>query len=103
MRKGTTPTHIFNTSIDLTNCSIVSINYSQADGSILIKKKKSDDSVTIESDKIKVALSESDTLMFNANLPAFVQVRGKYPDGKKVASNIISFNVSKLLKDEVLD
>lgn len=97
MRRGNTPTHIFNIDEEIvaSNVSKVFITYSQA-GKIIVEKTI--DEVTITNKKITTQLTQEDTLKFKTGF-AFVQIRLKFVDGKTVGTKIIETYVEDILKD----
>lgn len=103
-RRGTTPTHIFKTSVDLTNAQELFLTYKQ--GNKLCFEKTIED-VTIERDEeemtiIKVTLSQVETLSLKAHEVVDVQARVKLPNEKAIASDIINVPVSGILKEGVI-
>ena len=96
MIRGTTPTHIFKTDMDISEATEIYITYKQDD--IVIEKTIEDCTVTPE--EITVKLSQEETLAFKqSGYVADVQIRAKFPNGTAVASNIMTIEVSKILKD----
>lgn len=100
MRRGTTPTHIFKTSIDLTDAEVIFITYRQGKKNVLEKTKDDLDEVTDE--KIKVTLSQTDTLAFSVSGQVDIQIRARFPDGAAVASQVIRTDASIILKQGVI-
>ena len=96
MRRGTTPTNVIHTDLDLTTALSIYLTYSQNKRNI-IEKELPDMEVTKE--RITVHLSQKDTLCLLPDVPVKVQVRAKFPDGSAVASNIMSVSVNDILKD----
>lgn len=99
IQRGSTPTHIFNTSVDLRDADAIYITYQQA-GRTIVEKDKSD--IEVFEDKVQVHLSQDDTLLFSTNLYVHIQVRAKFMDGTAIVSNIISARAGKLLKQGVI-
>lgn len=95
IRRGTTPTHTFNTNIDLTG-SKVFITYTQKGQTVL---EKTNDEVMIYDDHIDVTLSQTDTLSFNRSSIVSMQIRYVTDKGKAGASNIMTASVGELLKE----
>lgn len=95
MIRGTTPTHLFHTNIDLTNAKIY-VTYKQNGVTII---EKSNDDISIESDSIKVSLEQKDTLRFKAGLPVQMQIRYVKQNGSAGASNYMSTEVTDILKN----
>ena len=96
MRRGTTPTNVIHTDLDLTTASSIYLTYSQNKRNI-IEKELPDMEVTKEC--ITVHLTQQDTLRLIPDVTVKVQVRAKFPDGSAVASNIMSASVNDILKD----
>lgn len=99
MRRGTTPTHRFNTPIDFTNAETLYLTYKQGNKTVV---EKSIDDVEITADELKVTLTQTETLGFNARLDVEIQCRARFPDNKAVASNIIRCEASRILKEGVI-
>lgn len=103
MIRGTTPTHVFKTNVDLTGASELYITYEQ--GTTTLEKTLSDCDIETEDGKstITVKLAQNETLKFaDSGYVADVQIRVKYIDGTALASNIISVPISRILKDGVI-
>lgn len=96
MRRGTTPTHIFNTDIDLSDASVIYITYKQNEKTVL---EKTLGDITIAPDSLTVKLTQEESLSFNAGQQIRVQIRARFEDGTAVASNIIITNTEEILKD----
>ena len=95
MIRGTTPTHVFETDVDLTGAEALYVTYKQ--GGVVVEKTLEDCAVTAES--VTVELTQAETLLFQADgFRAQVQLRVKFPDGSALASNIIPVDVSHILK-----
>lgn len=95
MRRGTTPTHYFDTSIDLTPAEVIWLTYEQ-DECIVMNKTKEDLEVTPE--QICVTLTQKETLAFKERGAVKIQARVRFPNEKAVASNIITTDVERILK-----
>lgn len=97
MRRGTTPTHTFNTNIDLSDAAVLYVTYKQ--GNEVMMEKAIDDCV-ISADKVVVHLSQAETLAFQSYAGQVdMQIRARFPDGSAVASNIMTVAAGKILKD----
>ena len=99
MFKGTTPTHIFNVSIDTSLIKEVKITYSQRDKEILVKRTKD---CAIESGTITTRLSQEDTFLFEGNMLVTIQLRVLTLGGDALVSELIMTGVGKCIDDEVL-
>lgn len=101
LRRGSTPTHVFNVPIDLTNATSVFVTYKQIDGMVTVERNKSQlDSITAT--KITVSLTQAETLSFTERVKCEVQIRAKLSDGSALVSNEIAFKVGKTLKSGVI-
>ena len=107
LTRGTTPTITFTVPFDAADITQLNIcfqqrgrmNY-QGENNVL-EKTLSD--CTIEGDKIKVELSELDTLQFDQNVrEVCIQLRVGIGE-KRLASQIIQTTVGEILKDGVLE
>ena len=102
MRKGTTPTHIFTTTEDLSDADVVYITYKQR-STVIAEKEKSD--ITFANDSnvytMTVKLTQQETLAF-CDTPVDIQIRARYPDGTAIASNIVSASIEEVLKDGII-
>lgn len=98
MKRGTTPTNIFNVNVDLTGAEVIYVTYKQSD-SVVVEKEKGDCTVTSES--ISVMLTQEDTLKFNTG-PVEIQIRARFPNESAIASNIMKTTVTRILKGGVI-
>lgn len=99
MIRGTTPTHVFTTDVDLSDAEVIYVTYAQ--GSKKIEKVKDDLNFTDKGFETK--LSQEETLDFKAgSIDVEVQVRARYADGTAIASNVIKVPVSKIIKGGVI-
>lgn len=99
MRRGTTPTHIFKSDVDLTDAVEVFMTYKQ-EGKILIEKDIEDIEITAE--ELRIILAQTDTLALSTMKYVEIQCRAKFADGTAMASNIINVPVQKILKEGVI-
>ena len=99
MRRGTTPTHIFNVDVDLTLAEVIYITYKQRSRTCL---EKSIADLAITADKLECTLTQEETLRLNAKLPVEIQIRARFPDGSAVASGIIEIPAEAILKEGVI-
>lgn len=95
MHRGTTPTNIFRTDVDLTNASVLFITYKQHDKVVL---EKTIDDVSIHGEMFEVRLSQRETLLFSEGIVT-IQIRAKFQDGSVIASSLIRTNAREILKD----
>lgn len=107
MRRGTTPKNYFRTELDITGMDVLYITYKQG-GQKVIEKSKEDIIITqetVEERTIYVAeveLSQEDTLALSTIGDVEIQIRGRYPDGSTIASNIIKSKVCGILKEGII-
>jgi hypothetical protein len=95
MYRGTTPTNVFRTDVDLSNASVLFITYKQG-GKLVLEKSIED--VQIEKKNLIVELSQKDTLLFSEGIVT-IQIRAKFPDGSAIASSLIRTSTYEILKD----
>lgn len=103
-RRGTTPTHIFKSNVDLSTAEALFVTYKQAN---TIRIEKTLEDVTIEQDEeensvISAVLTQDETLGLKATGLVNIQVRARYPDGKTIASNIVEAPVNAILKEGII-
>lgn len=111
MIRGTTPTHVFYTEIDLSNIDKIFVTYKQGKD-VILEKSIDDVEINEEEKSISVHLSQEDTLKFkdknwtwlypNENAKdtkVKIQIRIKFLDDSAIASNIILVDVDDILKD----
>lgn len=93
MRRGTTPTITITTDLDLRDASNLFVTFKQGDR---IAFEKTLEDVTITETSVVCELNQNDTLALKDGLVRF-QIRAALGDSK-VASNIMTANVDKILK-----
>ena len=96
MRRGTTPTHIFKTKVDLTGATEMFITYEQDSKTVV---EKSIEDITIEPEQLTVRLSQADTLAFSTIGEVEIQCAAKMPPDTVLRSKIIRRSVGKILKE----
>ena len=99
MRRGTTPTQIFNVDVDLTSAEVIYVTYKQRSCIVL---EKGIEEMDITPEQILFPLSQEDTLRFKPMLPVQIQIRARFPDGNAIASNIIDTYAEVILKEGVI-
>lgn len=99
MRRGTTPTHIFETDTDLTAAEVIYLTYRQDNENLL---ELTGDRIDVYADRIEVTLTQEETLAFKPNKTVYIQIRARYADDSAIASNIIETTSQVILKDEVI-
>ena len=98
MIRATTPTHTFKFDLDPNEFEKILVTYSQCGVNVLELKKE--DFLILE-DTINVTLTESQTKLFRADAPVYIQVRATL-NGGSFASAITRINVTNVLNDENL-
>lgn len=103
MIRGTTPTVMISTDVDLTAATAVIISFSQRTNSRegIVRVDKELPNITVTSESVSCTLSQVETLSFAVG-EIKIQVRAKYPDGSVIASNIMTASVDIALNDEVI-
>ena len=106
MRRGTTPVHTFKPKsketgepLDLRSAEVVYLTYKQ-DGRVRVEKTK--DEMEITEDRVRVELSQQDTLAFSTIGDVEIQCRARYPDGSPPASKVLKTTVAKILKEGII-
>lgn len=99
MRRGTTPTHIFKTSIDLTEAEVIFITYRQGNKNVL---EKSREDLIVTNEQVSVKLTQEETLLFSINDAVKIQIRAKFADQSAIASNVITTKADVILKEGVI-
>ena len=98
--KGSTPSIYFNTNALLKNIKIIDIQFYQRGIQILEKTNK--DITVVSDNRVKVKLSQEETLLLSAKFPINTQLRILYNDNAAVASEIGEFMIEEVLNNEVL-
>lgn len=107
MRRGTTTKNYFRTELDITGMDVMYITYKQT-GKVAIEKSLKEITITTEKEDEKtiyvaeVELSQTDTLALSSIGDVEIQIRGRYPDGSAIASNIIKTKVCNILKEGII-
>lgn len=99
MIQYTTPTHIFNVNVDLTEAEVIFLTYKQNNNTV-VEKTKND--LQITPTQITVTLTQEDTGGFVIGQPVEIQFRAKFYDTTAIASNIMKTTVERVLKDGVI-
>lgn len=99
MIRGTTPTHTFTFSVDLSDVKDFVITYAQQ-GKIVLEKKKND--CSISENKIVVTLTQEETLAFDHGTMVEMQAKVLTTGGTVLASNIFTTHADRILNEEVL-
>lgn len=95
MYRGTTPTNVFRTDVDLENASVLFVSYKQ-NGKIVLEKSLED--VSVKKTLVTVNLTQKETLLFQDGIVT-IQIRAKFPDNTAIASNLIRTTAEEIVKD----
>lgn len=95
MYRGTTPTNVFRTDVDLENASVLFVSYKQ-NGKVVLEKSLED--VRIKKTLVTVNLTQKETLLFQDGIVT-IQIRAKFPDNTAIASNLIRTTAEEIVKD----
>lgn len=98
MIRGTTPTLTFNISFDTANITDLNICFAQW-GKVVLEKDLRH--CELNGKSIVLPLTETDTLALNSSSLAHIQIRAACGEAR-LASNILSVPVGKILNDGVL-
>lgn len=99
MRRGTTPTHVFLTSIDLSDAAVIYITYRQGNKKVL---EKTGEDLIVTTEQVTTKLTQEETLLFSVNDPVKIQIRAKFADQSAIASNVITTTADVILKEGVI-
>lgn len=97
--RGATPTNTFRVRVDFTSAVVMYVTYKQMDRTIL---EKDISEITIETDKIKVSMTQEESLKFIENKPVEIQIRARLSDDSAHVSKIVRTTVTELLKEGVI-
>lgn len=97
MRRGTTPTCTFRSSVDLTEAVVIYVTFRQH--RTRVEYSLEDDNVEVTSTSVAVTLTQADTLKFSSDENLEIQVRAKFADGKAIESNIVTTTMGRVLKE----
>ncbi|KXI16087.1 hypothetical protein HMPREF3230_01224 [Gardnerella vaginalis] len=95
MYRGTTPTNVFRTDVDLENASVLFVSYKQ-NGKVVLEKSLED--VSVKKTLVTVNLTQKETLLFQNGIVT-IQIRAKFPDNTAIASNLIRTTAEEIVKD----
>lgn len=98
MRRGTTPTNIFNVDVDCTTAESIYVTYSQYGRT---KFEKTIEDIDVTEEEMSVKLTQEETLKLREG-NVTIQIRVKFPDGTAIASNLIQTTADKILKEGVI-
>lgn len=97
--RGTSPTNTFEVPVDLTGAVALKIYYSQL-GRVVIEKSLPD--ITVTADRLVTQLTQQETLRLKSTELVDIQIRARMPSGVALESEIITTDVGRVLKDEVI-
>lgn len=95
MYRGTTPTNVFRTDVDLENASVLFVSYKQ-NGKVVLEKSLED--VSVKKTLVTVNLTQKETLLFQDGIVT-IQIRAKFLDNTAIASNLIRTTAEEIVKD----
>lgn len=95
MYRGTTPTNVFRTDVNLENASVLFVSYKQ-NGKVVLEKSLED--VSVKKTLVTVNLTQKETLLFQDGIVT-IQIRAKFPDNTAIASNLIRTTAEEIVKD----
>lgn len=95
MYRGTTPTNVFRTDVDLENASVLFVSYKQ-NGKVVLEKSLED--VNVKKTLVTINLTQKETLLFQDGIVT-IQIRAKFPDNTAIASNLIRTTAEEIVKD----
>ena len=100
--KGSTPSLFFNTNAPLTNIKKMWLTFRQRD--IIVLDKDESDITIVDSDTVKLKLTQEETLLFSSKYDIEVQLRIRYNGvtGAAVTSDTGSFRMNEVIKHEVI-
>ena len=99
MIRGTTPTLEFMIPFDTSLLAEAWVTLSQS-GKIVLNKELKD--CTCEARKISVRLTQEETLELDCNSKTEIQIRARTVAGDAIASDIITVNTNRILKEGVI-
>lgn len=97
MYRGTTPTHVFQLSIDTNELKEVKINYSQ-NGKLVLCKRLCD--CEISDGKLTVKLTQEDTFLFECTTAVTIQLRVLTRGGDALISLPMKRTLGECLADD---
>lgn len=100
MHRGTTPTLVFVTDIDLSHMKTVWATFTQ--NNVEITKEAPD--MKISDSSLSVTLTQEETLRFHYHTGSYceLQVRAMTASGNAIASDIVSIPIDRILKGGVI-
>lgn len=99
MRRGTTPTHIFELPIDTAQIKRLRVIYQQDSRNILTK---TEEDCMIEGDRIILHLTQEETFAFTDKELVKIQIRVLLHDDTSMTSYVMRVSCKECLSEEVL-
>ena len=99
MIRGTTPTHVFNLSIDTADLKRIRIIYAQNDDVVLVKEAEA---CSMDGATVTVKLSQKETFRFNCKKDVKIQIRALTLADEVLASPVMKVEVEECLDGEVI-
>lgn len=99
MYRGTTPTLKFKVSVNTSEITLLNVAIAQ-NSKVVVEKTLTD--CTLADGYVTCTLTEEDTLALRVEYPVEIQLRVGIGN-KRLASQVFILNVSKILRDGVLD
>lgn len=99
MRRGTTPTHVFKTSVDLSDAEVIYVTYRQGKKTIVDRTKED---LLVTDTELRLTLTQAETLAFSVSGQVEIQIRARFPDGSAIASQVIRTAANVILKEGVI-
>lgn len=99
MRRGTTPTFIFEFPFDVESVQAVHVAFSQSGENILTKE---DNECTLSRNTVSVQLTQDETYMFAADGIVEVQARILTADEQAVSSDVVYIKCKRSLTEDIL-
>lgn len=94
VKRGTTPTHIFEVDLDLRDAVNLMIIYKQY-GRVILEKTL--EHCKVGEDKVSVELTQSETLSFKPDAQTSVEIIARFSDGTVARSDIMTACIKQTL------
>ena len=99
MIQSTTPDVIFTVDVDLTSATEVSVTFQQNNKNVLVLDASS---LTITPTTITHTFTQRESLRFNADIPAYIQIKAMLSDGRVIShKNPLVMNVYEIFDRRV--
>ena len=97
--RGTAPIHTFTMPVDESQVAKLRVNYAQQGRLVLVK---TEEDATMEGSKLRIQLTQEDTLTFRCNVDVEIQLDILTVAGDPLRSKIKRVDVDRCLNSEVL-